>query len=377
MWRHWRPYVPISKWYITYAFHHKVAAIEASFKSLCSQLEWGQHPLAGKRVWSVVREEPPGHATHTAHVSPSNRNHSCRSSLAEQEHNLLPGHKGALEYQKNTVEPCCAHDVMCASASDGHPSLRLCFFSPLCFDKPLQWVSGASPFPLCTTAPVDGWGEHTEVGCFQPSLCVSGWRPALPPHFPLVHHLIPVLRLSLNPLMRGRAVYNQLHQHSIPSISLLCRTHQIWATSPATDFLPVFSDIHIAFNSALFQLKLFISALPSTDKPSTMSLIAVNHHLPNPSCQQPGHCIHSAHSLLDAAQEVHGVYHSKNTASRIPPPCRNPRLHPAKIPIRIHALAHRFLQLSFLRPWQTVSPQHISAWNSTTKITLTVCLSPA
>lgn len=80
----------------------------------------------------MVMEEPPGHAIHTTHVSPSNHNHSCRSSLAEQEHSLLPGHKGASDHQKNTVEPCCAHDTVCASASYGHPSLHLCFFFPRC-----------------------------------------------------------------------------------------------------------------------------------------------------------------------------------------------------------------------------------------------------
>lgn len=70
------------------------------------------------------------------------------------------------------------------------------------------------------------------------------------------------------------------------------------------------------------------------------------------------------------------VYHSKNVASRIPPPCRNPHLHPAKIPIQVHVLAHRLLQPPFLWPWQTVLPQCVSAWNSTIKISFNLFAFP-
>lgn len=123
-------------------FPSQLAAIEASFiqlkpellKPLSSQ-PGGQHPSAGKRVCSVVREEQPGHAIPTTHISCPNHSHSCRSSL-------LLGHKGV-------GHPChgatlCSWHRVCLHLM--LPALQLCSLFQLWFGSP--WTAAAGSVTL-------------------------------------------------------------------------------------------------------------------------------------------------------------------------------------------------------------------------------------
>lgn len=129
------------------------AAIEASFiqlkpklvKYLSSQLG-GQHPSARKRVWCVVREEQPGHATLTTHTSCPNHSHSRRSSL-------LLGHRGAWGLVPWSQ---AVHVALCVSASHTSRSPASVLSVPAVFGAPL-------------TAPA-GWCHSAPALCASPLL---------------------------------------------------------------------------------------------------------------------------------------------------------------------------------------------------------------
>lgn len=209
-------------------FPSQLAAIEASFiqlkpkllKPLSSQLR-GQHPSAGKRVWSVVREEQPGHAIPTTHISCSNHGHSCRSSLAES--SLLLGHKGTWELM---LWSHVVHMALCVSAShSSHPCI--CALSSSCVLETHWQQHQAGVILLFHCVPIPCWWTLGDPSLGVLSLVpVPGGWPALQPHFSQFISPFPVLSLSPNPLMRGTAPHNHLHQYLIFTILSHCGTHQ-------------------------------------------------------------------------------------------------------------------------------------------------------